>query len=65
MSFDHKYRIEVSNRQVERLNEANLIGGLRQFQRNLRDAIILPADRRDYPKPDYIKQARAVRQWEK
>ena len=38
-------------------------GGLRQFQRHLRDAIILPADRRDYPNPDYIKQARTVRQW--
>lgn len=63
MSFDHRYRIEVSDRQIERLTDANLSGGLRQFQRNLRDAIILPADRRDYPNPDYIKQSRTVRQW--
>lgn len=63
ISFDHRYRIEVSDRQVERLTEANLIGGLRQFQRHLRDAIILPADRRDYPNPDYVKHARTVRQW--
>ncbi len=63
LSFDHRYRIEVSERQVERLTEANLIGGLRQFRRNLRVAIILPADRRDYPNPDYIKRARAARQW--
>ncbi|MDX2299518.1 MAG: HNH endonuclease [Xanthomonadaceae bacterium] len=63
ISFDPQYRIEVSDRQVGRLADANLIGGLRQFQRHLRDAIILPADHRDYPNPDYIKQSRVVRQW--
>lgn len=63
LSFDHRYRIEVSSTQIDRLTEANLIGGLRQFQRNLRDAIILPADRRDYPSQAYIKQSRTVRQW--
>jgi len=63
LSFDHRYRIEVSSAQIDRLTESNLIGGLRQFQRNLRDAIILPADRRDYPSQAYIKQSRTVRQW--
>lgn len=63
ISVDQRYRVEVSNTQLSQLTEANLIGGLRQFQKNLRDAIILPADRRDYPDPDYIRQARAVRQW--
>lgn len=63
LSFDHRYRIEVSSTQVARLTESNLVGGLRQFQRNLRDAILLPADRRDYPSTAYIRQSRAVRQW--
>lgn len=63
ISFDHRYRIEVSNLQIERLTNANLTCGLRQFRQRLRDAIILPADRRDYPKLDYINQARAIRQW--
>lgn len=63
VSFDHRYRIEVSHSEVNRLAEANLAGGLKQFRRDLLAAIILPSDRRDYPNPDYIKQARKVRQW--
>lgn len=63
LSFDPRYRIEVSNTQIDRLAQSNLIGGLRQFQSSLREAIILPADRRDYPNGAYIRQSRAVRQW--
>lgn len=65
MSVDQNYRIEISANQVERLTDANLIGGLPEFRQNLRDAILLPADRRDYPNPDYIRHARTVRRWAK
>lgn len=63
ISFDEKYRIEVSESEIERLADANLAGGIKEFKQHLKAAIILPADRRDYPSPSYIKQARSVRNW--
>lgn len=64
ISFDEKYKIEVSESEIERLADANLVGGIREFKQHLKAAIILPNDRRDYPSPTYIKQARTVRKWE-
>jgi putative restriction endonuclease len=63
ISFDEKYRIEVSNLEVERLMDAKLAGGIKEFKLHLKTAIILPADKRDYPNPAYINQARVVRNW--
>lgn len=63
ISFDEKYRIEISESEIERLADANLAGGIKEFKRHLKTAIILPTDRRDYPSPTYIKQARSVRSW--
>lgn len=63
ISFDERYKIEVSDSEVSRLTAANLAGGLREFKQQLRTAIILPADRRDYPSPEYIAEARKVRSW--
>lgn len=63
ISFDEKYKIEVSESEIERLADANLAGGIREFKQNLKAAIILPNDRRDYPSPAYIKQARSIRKW--
>lgn len=63
LSFDESYRIEVSESEVTRLTAINRIDGLREFQRHLRTAIILPSDRRDYPPPQYISEARKVRNW--
>jgi putative restriction endonuclease len=63
LSFDEHYKIEVSNSEVSRLTAANLAGGLKEFRQHLRTAIILPSDRRDYPPPQYITEARKVRNW--
>lgn len=63
ISFDERYKIEVSNSEVVRLTATKLVGGIQQFKEQLRTAIILPADRRDYPPPEYILEARRVRRW--
>jgi putative restriction endonuclease len=63
LSFDERYKIEVSDSEVSRLTAANLAGGLKEFRRHLRTAILLPGDRRDYPPPQYITEARKVRNW--
>lgn len=63
MSFDERYKIEVSDSEVSRLAAINLVGGLKEFKQHLRTAIILPSDRRDYPPPQYISEARKVRNW--
>lgn len=64
LSFDEKYKIEVSDSEIERLTDANLAGGVKEFKQHLKTAIILPTDRRDYPSTAYIKRARLVRSWE-
>ena len=64
ISFDEQYHIEVSGSAVDRLSEVGLIGGLKAFRRALNSAIILPADVRDYPAPDYIAESRRVRRWQ-
>jgi putative restriction endonuclease len=63
ISFDVNYKIEVSDLEVSNLSAANLIGGLSEFKQNLRTAIFLPNDRRDYPPAEYISEARRVRNW--
>lgn len=63
VSFNEEYEVELSVKMVKNLTTGNLIEGLPDFRRNLRPALILPADRRDYPKPEYIVEAREVRRW--
>lgn len=63
ISFDEKYKIEVSDHEVLRLNNSNLAGGLDAFKKHLRTAILLPSDRRDYPPPSYISKSRQIRSW--
>lgn len=63
ISFDERYKIEVSDHEIDRLTAENLVGGLKEFKRLLRTAIILPNDRRDFPPPPYIQEARKVRGW--
>ena len=63
LSFNEHYKIEVSNTEVARLEAANLVGGLAEFKQQLRSAIILPNDRRDYPPAEYINEARKIRHW--
>lgn len=63
VSFNKEYEVEISSKQVNKMAESNFVEGLSDFRRNLRPVIILPADRRDYPRPEYISEAREVRRW--
>ena len=63
ISFDENYKIEVSESEISRLTSIRLAGGLYEFEQQLRTAIILPTDRRDYPAPEYISESRKVRSW--
>lgn len=64
VSFNERYEIEVGGRRVERLRDLDLVRGLREFRKGLLPALILPADRRDFPAPAYIERARRLRRWE-
>jgi putative restriction endonuclease len=63
VSFAEDYRIEVSAFEVSRLASVRRDGGLAQFRASLLPAIRLPADRRDYPPPAVIREARNSRGW--
>ncbi|HEY1136344.1 MAG TPA: HNH endonuclease [Xanthomonadaceae bacterium] len=63
VSFDEKYRIQVSVTEATRLSESNRGGGMSAFQERLRAALILPNDRRDYPPSQLISLSRSVRNW--
>ena len=64
VSVDESFKIELSRVESARLNSENLLGGLPEFRKNLKPAIILPSDRRDYPDRRYIARAREVRKWQ-
>lgn len=63
ISFDERYRIEVNDKAVTRMLSSGKAGGLHDFKKQIKTALILPSDRRDYPKASYIKKARLVRNW--
>ena len=63
ISFNEQYEVEVSKREVDGLAAKNLSEGISDFRQNLRPALIMPADRRDYPRPEYISESRRVRRW--
>ena len=63
LSIDEAYRIELSQTESARLHSGNRDGGMPAFQKNLKPAIILPHDRRDYPERRYLVKAREIRKW--
>ena len=65
ISFDTDYKIEISEKSVEFLAQSDLLGGLDGFKRGLKDVLTLPADKRDFPKREYIEYSKEVRRWEK
>jgi len=64
ISFDEAYRIEVSATAIMRLSESGLAGGLAAFREGIKSAIVLPADKRDYPARQYVAKSREIRQWQ-
>lgn len=63
VSFDENYRIEVSHSELKRLADAQRGCGAVDFRRMLKEALVLPSDRRDYPSPSLINSSRAIRGW--
>lgn len=63
ISFGTDFTIEVSSTEHSRLAAENLAGGLGPFKKGLLTAIILPADKRDYPSAAYIAESRKIRRW--
>lgn len=63
ISFDERYKVEVSASALAGLGVRKLIDGKKAFTSTLKPAILLPADKRDYPNPRHIRKAREVRLW--
>lgn len=63
VSFNEKFRIQVSNQMLKNLKFENMDGGLNRFKGNLRSAILLPPEPSLRPKKKYIQQARQIRGW--
>lgn len=63
VSFDERYKVEVSKAALADLRSRSLLDGRKKFSDGLKPAILLPADRRDYPKPQYVRKGKEVRLW--
>lgn len=63
LSVDEDYKIEISGSESEKLRAEGRLDGISAFRKNLKTAILLPHDRRDYPARTYIAKARQVRKW--
>jgi len=64
VSFNARYQVEVSSSALVDLGTRKLLGGHKEFQANLKPAILLPADKRDYPNKRFIDRGREVRSWQ-
>jgi putative restriction endonuclease len=64
VSFDLKYRIELNQTNLRKLEALDLAGGYESFKNSLRAVIDVPADLRDHPHPQHIKQGRTLRGWD-
>jgi putative restriction endonuclease len=63
ISFDERFRVQISQSRIAALTAIGRGAGSAAFQRALKPAIVLPADQRDYPNPAYIKRSRKSRGW--
>ena len=63
VAITESLQIETSEFAVQQLRSLERDGGWSAFRRNLRPAILLPSDRRDYPDRRLVARARQVRNW--
>lgn len=64
VSFDEDYHIEISTAAIGDLADQRLSGELEKFRNLLRESVLLPIDRRDYPARANITDGRRVRAWQ-
>lgn len=63
VSFDWRYRIEVSQARLAELSAMNVDGGLKKFRAALAPTLALPTQVRHHPNKSYIRMARGIRGW--
>ncbi|MFZ4380991.1 MAG: HNH endonuclease [Sandarakinorhabdus sp.] len=57
------YRIAVSEHKIKDLKSRKIATYLMKFKSDLRPVIRLPADRRDYPDPGYLRSGQKIKGW--
>lgn len=63
VTFDRRYKVHVSQRQIADLRASGRDGKLAEFQKALSAVIHLPPAARDQPNPDYVGEANTLRGW--
>jgi putative restriction endonuclease len=63
ISFNERYKIEMSSSETAKLTSENVGGGILDFKNSLRPMILLPSDHRDRPPAIYINESRRIRRW--
>jgi putative restriction endonuclease len=64
ITFDDEHRIHLDDAQVEEFARTGHDGGLDEFKKALRPALILPPDKRDRPDPGFISTSNILRGWD-
>ena len=63
ITFDPSFRTKMNSQKIHELKETGHDGGLRNFSKNIRSILILPPDRRDRPRRDFVQKANRIRGW--
>lgn len=63
ISFNERYRIEVSQMRIHELLASHMAGGVAEFQNAMRETVHLPNKAHQHPSPKYIKKSRQIRNW--
>lgn len=63
VTFDKRYHTHLNEQMADAFQRSGHDGGIGRFRHNLRPLLILPPDRRDYPRPDFIDAVSTMRGW--
>lgn len=63
ISFDERYRIELSKSKIANLRAAGRDGGISDFTANLKPMILLPTRKSDQPAVKFVVAGRSIRRW--
>lgn len=64
ISFDHRYKVEVSKGRLDDLEDDGLPGGAVRFRKDLFKRLALPAREVDWPSARYIRDGKRARGWQ-